>query len=56
MPIGGKKDAHAIGAAITYGRRYGMAAMVGIAQADDDGNGATDRAPRKTQYKTGVQA
>jgi len=57
MPIGGKKDAHAIGAANTYGRRYGLAAMVGIAQMDDDGNGATDRAPRKnSNYKTGVQA
>jgi hypothetical protein len=55
MPIGGKKDAHAIGAAITYGRRYGMAAMVGIAQADDDGNSATDKAPRQSNYKQGVQ-
>jgi hypothetical protein len=27
-----------IGSAITYGRRYGLTAMVGIAQVDDDGN------------------
>ena len=47
MPIGGKKDAHAVGSAMTYGRRYGLSAMVGIAQFDDDGNhGVKD--PRKT--------
>ena len=38
MALGQKRDAHAIGAACTYGRRYGLAAMVGIAQKDDDGN------------------
>lgn len=35
----GKKiinDAQKIGAAITYGRRYALAAMLGIAQTDDD--------------------
>jgi hypothetical protein len=46
MPVA-KKDAHGIGAATTYGRRYLLSAMVGIAQADDDGNGAIQRAPRK---------
>ena len=40
MPIGGKKDAHAIGAACTYGRRYGLSALIGVAQHDDDGNAA----------------
>ena len=35
-PLGGKKDIQAIGGAITYGRRYGLSAMVGIAQHDDD--------------------
>tara|TARA_R110000824_G_scaffold257964_3_gene446902 strand:- start:10524 stop:10991 length:468 start_codon:yes stop_codon:yes gene_type:complete len=38
IPLGGKKDAQAIGGACTYGRRYGLAAMVGLAQIDDDGN------------------
>lgn len=33
--------AQAIGSAITYGRRYGLCGMVGVAQADDDGNAAT---------------
>ena len=37
MPIA-KKDAHGVGGAITYGRRYLLCAMAGIAQADDDGN------------------
>jgi len=46
MPIA-KKDAHGIGAATTYGSRYLLSSMVGVAQADDDGNGAIQRAPRK---------
>tara|TARA_R110002051_G_scaffold321424_1_gene409042 strand:+ start:1695 stop:2165 length:471 start_codon:yes stop_codon:yes gene_type:complete len=33
-----KKNAQGVGAAITYGRRYGLSAIVGIAQYDDDGN------------------
>ena len=39
IPIA-KPDAQGIGSAITYGRRYSLCAMVGIAQDDDDGNGA----------------
>ena len=31
-----KKDAQGVGSAITYGRRYGLSAIVGIAQYDDD--------------------
>ena len=46
MPIA-KKDAHGVGAATTYGRRYLLSSMVGVAQADDDGNGAIHKAPRK---------
>ena len=45
MPIM-KKDPHGIGAATTYGRRYLLSSMVGIAQADDDGNAGIKRAPR----------
>lgn len=33
-----KHDAHGVGSAITYARRYAIACMFGIAQADDDGN------------------
>lgn len=32
-----------VGSAITYGRRYGLAAMVGIAPEDDDGNAASQQ-------------
>jgi hypothetical protein len=33
----------AMGSAITYGRRYGLASMVGVAQVDDDANAASGR-------------
>lgn len=33
-----KVNAQGVGSATTYGRRYGLAAMVGIAQKDDDAN------------------
>ncbi len=32
-----------IGSAVTYGRRYGLTSMVGIAQIDDDGNQASGK-------------
>jgi hypothetical protein len=32
-----------MGSALTYGRRYGFAAIVGVAQVDDDGNQASGR-------------
>lgn len=38
-----KNDPQGLGSALTYGRRYSLAAMVGIAQADDDDEGASDR-------------
>jgi hypothetical protein len=39
-----KPDPQGIGSAITYGRRYGLAAILGIvADDDDDGNGASRR-------------
>ena len=38
IPLTNKKDAQEIGSACTYGRRYGLTAMVGLAQLDDDGN------------------
>lgn len=37
-----KSDPQGVGSAMTYGRRYGLAAIVGIvADADDDGNAAS---------------
>lgn len=50
MPVA-KSDAQAVGSAITYARRYALAAMVGVAPEDDDGNAATgngDRINRQT--------
>lgn len=35
-----KANAHGVGSAITYARRYTLAALVGVAQDDDDGNEA----------------
>lgn len=36
-----KNDPQAIGSAITYARRYALAAIVGVYQEDDDGNNAS---------------
>lgn len=36
-----RTDPQGIGSAITYGRRYSLAAMMGITQDDDDGNAAS---------------
>lgn len=41
------------GSALTYARRYALAAMVGIAQDDDDGQAAQDG--EKQRVKEGVQ-
>lgn len=42
-----KLDPQAIGSAITYGRRYALAAMVGLAQEDDDGEKEMARQEKK---------
>lgn len=39
-----KNDPQGIGSAITYARRYALAAIVGVAQVDDDGEAAHGRA------------
>ncbi|WKN20859.1 ERF family protein [Azotobacter vinelandii] len=41
-----KQDAQGVGSAITYCRRYSLAAVAGIAQEDDDANSAVGHAPR----------
>lgn len=40
-----KKDAHGVGSATTYGRRFGLQAMSGVAPIDDDGNAAAQPRP-----------
>ena len=50
-----KQDAQGVGSAITYLRRYSLAAMCGIAQEDDDANSAVGHAPQP-QAQTKPQA
>ena len=40
MYIPSKEDAHGVGSAISYARRYALASVVGVVTGDDDGNGA----------------
>ena len=51
MPIE-KVTAQSIGSTITYGRRYGLSAISGIAQYDDDGNVASSKGVTKEHAKT----
>lgn len=41
MPV--KSDPQGMGSAYTYARRYALAAMVGVAQVDDDANAASGK-------------
>ena len=47
MPIE-KATAQSVGSVITYGRRYGLSAITGIAQYDDDGNAASSKTTKPT--------
>ena len=50
MPAGGpgnKLNPQTFGSCMTYARRYSLAAIVGIVQDDDDGNGASQRPPAR---------
>ena len=42
-----KNDPQGMGSAITYARRYGLSAMLGIHQEDDDGNKASDKSNQR---------
>lgn len=44
MPLT-KKDPQAVGSAITYGRRYGLSAIIGVCQDDDDAESAMRGVP-----------
>lgn len=41
-----KPDAQGVGSATTYLRRYSLAALAGVAQEDDDGEGAVSKTPK----------
>ena len=40
-----KHDAHGVGSATSYAKRYALAAAIGVTSEDDDGNAATERQP-----------
>lgn len=46
-----KNDPQGIGSAITYARRYTLAAMVGVIADDDDGEAAQGRASKNNEQK-----
>ena len=47
-----KQDAQGVGSAVTYLRRYSVAAMAGIAQEDDDGNSAVGTSQKPASKQT----
>lgn len=49
--VGEKATAQQIGSAITYARRYALAAMIGIAPEDDDGNAASQTTAKASGFK-----
>ena len=53
LPIGEKHTAQAVGTAITYGRRYSLSAMVGIASEEDtDAQDIAEPAKKKAEPKS----
>lgn len=44
-----KVDAQGYGSAVTYARRYALAAVVGVCPEDDDGNAASQRGPQRQE-------
>jgi len=52
MPIKpAKEDIQALGAAVTYIRRFSLAALVGVSPEDDDAESAMDRSKKKEEEK-----
>ena len=49
-----KPDAQGAGSALTYMRRYALAAVVGVVQADDDGNAAS--APKQVKSSSTMKS
>ena len=49
-----KPDAQGAGSALTYMRRYALAAVVGVVQADDDGNAAS--APKQVKSSLSMKS
>ena len=55
VPVG-KRDAHGVGSATTYAKRYALQAALGMASEDDDGNQATTAAPQTTTKQPATPA
>lgn len=56
MPCGASASAQAIGSAISYGRRYSLMAMMGLAgEDDDDGNAAVESHRNEPQRRVTPQ-
>lgn len=49
-----KTDAQGYGSAVTYARRYALAAVVGVCPEDDDGNAASRPADRREQASSRI--
>lgn len=47
-----KPDAHGVGSATSYARRYALGAALGLVAEDDDGNAATRQTPTKAADPT----
>ena len=49
--LNSKGDMQGLGSALTYARRYGLAAMVGVCPEDDDANAASEKPAKPAQAK-----
>lgn len=47
-----KADPQGVGSAVTYARRYSLAAIVGLSQEDDDGHAATKGKPGQAPHQS----
>ncbi len=54
MMVAERDTPQAVGSTITYGRRYGLASMVGVAAEDDDGQAAENQLPKGTHWDKGA--
>ena len=51
-----KRDAHAVGSCVSYGKRYSLSAALGIVADDDDGNAAVQSAPAPVVRRPDLEA
>ena len=51
-----KQDAHGVGSAVSYSRKYALGAALGLVADDDDGNAATGQDQRSRRVQTPAAA